>query len=299
MGAYDQVIKKVLNGTVEKLLERTMVLEKLATTQYQGELTGKEGGDTVTVAYEPDITVRTATPNTQLTYDQPSPTTHEIRVDTAKYFVYKMDAFEEKQMGSNMAGALMKTIADKVVYQFTKNIEDDIASLYTSAGIVLDTNGHYTNGGADISNASALSVTSSNVFELFDNMCVLFDEANIPMEDRFAVVPPWACGKLRLTDRNLYLERMIDKQITGKINEKVCGFNVYSSNSVKTSSTTYYPLFGVKKKSFAVIRQINPKAEDASRPDYFESAVKMKILYGVDCHRSDMLGVAVVSKGTE
>lgn len=299
MGKYDQLIRKVLNNTVEPLLERKLVLEELATTEYEGEITGKNGGDTVTVIYGTDVTLRTYTNGAQLTYDQPVPSTHDIRVDTGKYFVHTLSTIEEKQMGTARAGMVVKDLSHRAAYQFAKSIEDDIASLYTSAGIVLDNSGHYTNGGADISNAAALSVTSSNVFEFMNDMAVLFDEADIPPDGRFAVLPPWLCGKLRLDDRNVYVEKMIDQQNTAQIKYPVCGFDVYKSNSIKTSSTTYYPLFGVRKKSFAVVRQINPTAQDASRPDYFESATKMVILYGVDCHRSDMLGVGVVSKGSE
>jgi hypothetical protein len=299
MAKYDQLIRKVLNETVEPLLERKLILEDLATTEFEGEITGKQGGDTVTVVYGADVALRTYTVNAQLTYDQPAPTTHEIRVDTGKYFVYKLDSFEERQMGTTRAGAVMKDLAHRAAYQFSKSIEDDIAGLYTSAGLVIDNSGHYTNGGADISNASALSLTSSNTFEFMNDMSVLFDESDIQPENRFAVLPPWMCGKLRLDDRNVYTEKMVDQQNTAKIKYPVCGFEVFKCNSIKSSSTTYYPLFGVKKKSFAVVRQINPTAQDASRPDRFESATKMALLYGVDCHRSDMLGVGVVSKGSE
>lgn len=299
MGKYDQLIRKVLNDTVEPLLERKLVLEELATTEYEGEITGKAGGDTVTVVYGADVTLRTYTNGSQLTYDQPVPSTHDIRVDTGKYFVHTLTTVEEKQMGSTRAGAVMKDLSHRAAYQFSKAIEDDIAGLYTSAGMVIDNSGHYTNGGADISNATALSITSSNVFEFMNDMQVLMDESDVPPEGRFAVLPAWMCGKLNLDDRNVYTEKMIDNQNTGKIKYPVCGFNVYKSNSIKTSSTTYYPLFGVSKKSFAVVRQINPEAQDASRPDYFETATKMVILYGVDCHRSDMLATGVVSKGSE
>jgi hypothetical protein len=299
MSKYDQLIRKVLNETVQPLLERKLILENLATTEYEGEITGKSGGDTVTVIYGSDVTLRTYTNGSQLTYDQPVPSTHDIRVDTGKYFVHTLTSVEEKQMGTTKAGALMKDLSHRAAYQFAKAIEDDIAGLYTSAGMIIDTNGHYTNGGADISNASALSITSSNVFEFMNDMQVLMDEADVPPENRFAVLPPWMCGKLNLDDRNVYTEKMIDNQNSGKIKYPVCGFEIFKSNSVKTSSTTYYPLFGVKKKAIAVVRQINPKAEDATRPDYFESAQKMLLLYGVDCHRSDMLACGVVSKGSE
>lgn len=299
MAKNDQAIIRVLNDTVEPLLERKLTLEPLATTEYEGQITGKKGGDTVTVIYGSDVTLRTYTVDSQLTYDQPSPTTHDIRVNTGKYFVHKLDKFTDKQLGSSKSAALLKDFTHTTVYQFAKSIEDDIAGLYTSAGMVIDNSGHYTNGGADVSNASALSITSSNAFEFINDMAVLFDESDVPPEGRFAVLPPWLCGKLRLDDRNVYTEKMIDQQNSGKIKYPVAGFEVYKSNSIKTSSTTYYPLFGVKKKSFAVIRQLDIKAEDASRPDYFEKAIKMGILYAVDCHRSDMLACGVVSKGSE
>jgi hypothetical protein len=299
MSKYDQLVRKVLNNTVQPLLERKLILEELATTEFEGEITGKEGGDTVIVVYGSDVTLRTYTNGQQLTYDQPAPSTHEIRVNTGKYFVHNLSTFEEKQLGSAKAGALLKDFAHRASYKFAKSIEDDVAGLYTSAGMVIDNSGHYTNGGADISNASALSITSSNVYEFMSDMQVLMDESDIAPEGRFAVLPAWMCAKLNLDDRNVYTEKMIDNQNTGKIKFPVCGFEVFKSNSVKVSSTTYYPLFGVKKKSFAVVRQINPTAQDASRPDRFEKATKMAILYGVDCHRSDMLACGVVSKGAE
>ena len=299
MGQYDQLVRKVLNDTVEPLLERKLVLEDLGTSEYEGEVTGKDGGDTVTVVYGTDIVLRTYTNGAQLTYDKPSPTTHDIVVDTGKYFVYNLSTVEEKQMGTKRAGAVMKDLTHRAAYQFAKSIDDDIAELYTSAGMVIDNSGHYTNGGADISNASALSITSSNAFKFMSDMSVLFDESDVQEEDRFAVLPPWICARLLLDDRNVFTNKQVGQQNKGKISTPVHGFNVVKSNSVKSSGGTYYPLFGIKKKSFACIRQINPKAMDASRPDYFESATKMVLLYGVDCHRSDLFGTAAISIGTE
>jgi hypothetical protein len=299
MGTKDQAIRKVLSATVEPLLKRNLQLEKLAATQYEGEITGKQGGDTVTVIYGSDVTLRTYTVGSQLTYDNVGITSHEIKVDTGKYFVDKMDEFEKVQLGSAMAAKIMADKAQRASYQFSKAIEDDIAALYSSAGMVWDTNGHYTSGGGSISGTSALSITSANAYEAMLNMQVLFDESDVPPENRFAVLPPWFVGKLLLDDRNVYTEAQIKQQNTAEISTPIAGFKVYKSNSVKNATTTYYPLFGVKGKSFAVIRQINPKAQDASRPDYFEEATKMALLYGVDCHRSDMLGCLVCSKGSE
>lgn len=299
MSKYDLVIRKALNAGVQPLLKRKLVLEELATTEFTGDITGKAGGDTVTVVYEPDVSLRTYTNGAQLTFDNPGPSTHEIRVDTGKYFVHTLSMVEEKQMGSSRAAEIVKSLTNRAAYQFAKSIEDDIAGLYTSAGMIIDNSGTYTAGGAAISSATALSITTSNILEFMTDMQVLMDESDVPPENRFAVLPPWMCGKLNLDDRNVYTEKMVDNQNTGKIKYPVCGFQVYKSNSIKSSGTTYYPLFGVKKKSFAVIRQINPEAQDASRPDYFEKATKMAIIYGVDCHRSDMLACGVVEKGTE
>lgn len=276
----DQAIEKVFAAKTEKLLERALVLGNLACRDYEGEIL--DGGDTVKIIYEGDVTLRDSLPtdDSAISYDGLDVGTSDLKIDKDPYAAFKLSKVERKQLKGKKAMQLLEGKVKRAMYKFKKHIEDNLALLYAKAGIVGD----------------AVTVTKSNVADALVAMQVKFDEADLPDEDRFAVLPAWAIGNMTLDDKNGYTETGAKFRKNG-FSGTFAGFEIYKSNSIYKSGSVYYPIFGVKGESFALAVQENPQVEDASRPDRFEVAKKMMMLYGCDSHRTDKLGTCAWTKG--
>lgn len=211
----DQAIEKVFAAKTEKLLERELVFGNLACRDYEGEIT--DGGDTVKILYEGDVTLNDNLPanNGAISYGGVDVGTYELKVDKDPYVAFTLSKVEQKQLKGNRAMKLLTGKVQRAMYKFKKHIEDNIALLYSKAGIV----------------GTAVTVTKSNVADALVAMQVLFDNADLPDEGRFAVLPPWAVGNMTLDASNQYTETGAKFRKNGFAGT-FAGFEIYKSNSV-------------------------------------------------------------------
>lgn len=279
-------IQKVFDKDLQPLLKRSLVLGSLANTKFDKDIIS--GGDTVKMLYEGDVTVSDYA-GAGITYNDSNLSSDEIRIDQKPYATFRITDIEAAQLMGDQAKTVLDAKVQRAAYKFKKHIDDNLATLYTKAGILYATSGTGSLGG------TGLQITKSSVADFLADMQVKFDEADIMEENRFAVLPPWVIGMLTKSDANQYTETGVEYRKAGFAGE-YAGFKVYKSNSIYNDGTNWYPLFGVEGESFALATQKQPKVEDASRPDYFENAKKMLMLYGFGCHRSDKLGTAKIIK---
>jgi len=275
-------IQKVFDKDLEKLLQKIMVFGNLACTKFDKDIIS--GGDTVKILYEGDVTLGDLTTTGQVTYGDTNVSSDEIKIDQKPYVTFRLTDMEADQMEGDQAKTILDSKVKRAAYKFKKHVEDNLATLYTKAGVTYNS-----------LSGAGYQITKSTINDFLADMQVKFDEADLPEENRFATLPPWMVGMLTKADANQYTETGVDFRKNGFSGE-YAGFKVYKSNSVYNDGTNFYPMFGIDGESFALATQKKPKVEDASRPDYFEQAKKMRMLYGFGCHRSDKLGTAKIIK---
>lgn len=280
-------IQKVFDKDLENLLKRNMVLGNLACTKFDKDIIS--GGDTVKILYEGDVTLGDLPVSGQVSYNDTNVSSDEIKIDQKPYVTFRLTDMEANQLEGDQAATILQNKVQRAAYKFKKHVEDNLATLYTKAGVQYATSGTGSLGG------TGFQITKSTINDFLVAMQVKFDEADLPEENRFAVLPAWVVGMMTSSDANQYTETGAEFRKNGFAGS-YAGFKIYKSNSIYNDGTNYYPLFGIDGESFALATQKKPKVEDASRPDYFEKAKKMRMLYGFGCHRNDKLGTAKVIK---
>tara|TARA_R100001086_G_C11848145_1_gene260668 strand:+ start:10797 stop:11885 length:1089 start_codon:yes stop_codon:yes gene_type:complete len=119
--------------------------------------------------------------------------------------------------------------------------KDDVTSAYTGGAI--SAGASYT-----IEAATVLTVTKSTIFDYIVDMKTKLDEAEIPEDDRWLVLPAKIANLLLKSDQlqtavDVAYEEVIRKGIVGM----VAGFKVYSNEQVSGDNTTgFYCLGGHK-----------------------------------------------------
>ena len=138
--------------------------------------------------------------------------------------------------------------------------------------------------------------TPALALQYLSELGVKLDEANVPSEGRFVIVPPWYHGLLRRDSAFTDLAGApgYDALIKGLVG-RAEGFNVKVSNNVtKTTGDDYRVCAGV---DMAISYAQQMSEVEAYRPESsFSDAVKGLLLYGAKLIRPDAIATLIASK---
>jgi hypothetical protein len=220
-----------------ELIERfyqVSIFGEISTTEYIGELT--KGGDQITFWREPTVIVRDYVKGGQIEHDTLDTEPITLVIDKAKTFSLKIDKIDEKQMQmwEVLKAAFMKnaarTMSDMIDGEILGSVYADVDQYNqgATAGVV---SGAYNLG----TTGAPVPVTSTNVVEVFTSMQGVLDEAAIPEEGRFIVVP--GTFKNLLVNSELkaaYLTGQSESPLlNGKLPNKIAGFDVPRSPGLR------------------------------------------------------------------
>jgi hypothetical protein len=274
---------------------------EIANTDYEGEIKGQ--GDKVMIRTTPAITINDYTVGGTLTYQVPELANKELAIDQAKSWSFRLDDIDKVQTDLPLmdrfamdAGERLKIAID--VDCFEEVVGDAAAgNKGATAGAIsssIDMGATGTNGG------NALSVTKSNATELVVDANTVLDEANIPNENRWIVLPAWWCANLKKSDLKA---ANITGDGTGVIRSGVIGVvdrtKVIQSNNLYTATegtaTLTYALAGTKEAmTFAL--QLT-KTESLLIPDSFGTYMRGLAVYGRKVVQPTALVEMVAVKG--
>lgn len=220
----------------QELIERfyqTSIFGEISTTEYLGELT--KGGDQITFWREPTVVVRDYVKGGVIQHDTLDTEPVTLVIDKAKTFSLKIDKIDEKQMQmwDVLKAAFMqnasRTMADMIDGEILGSVYADVdsANQGATAGVV---SGDYNLGAT----GAPVAVTASNVVEVFTSLHGVLNEAAIPREGRFIVIPSLIETVLLNSDlKAAYLTGMAESpMLNGKLPNTIAGFDVYITDRV-------------------------------------------------------------------
>lgn len=200
-------------------------------TDYEGDI--KAFGDTVKIGQVGDITVSTYTRDTNLSTPQALTGAQAVlTIDQAKSFNFQVDDLDKAQQRP----ATMDKAMQRASYAIRNVIDGFIAALHGSAGLTIG------------STASPITPTPSTAgtaaYEYLVDAGVKLNEQNVPMEQRYAIVPPWFVGMMSKDARftNLQASGSAEALRNGMVG-RAAGFDIYVSNNIVNTSSTKYKIF--------------------------------------------------------
>jgi hypothetical protein len=127
------------------------------------------------------------------------------------------------------------------------------------------------------------------------------DENNIPRSGRWLVAPPWLITKLVLANvlGTNYIPARTDTNtiFDNGLVTRAFGFDIFMSNNVYHSSTTYYKVLAGTRRAISYVDQIS-KVEAVRPYDKFQDAVKGLHVYGAKVVRPAELACLTIAEGT-
>lgn len=247
---------------------------------YEGEI--EQQGDTVHINSFSDPTVSTYSRGGTLTYEELDTADTTLVIDQAKEFSFKVDDIDKRQA----AGSIMGPAMERAGYKIRDGIDVGIEALFD---------------GVPADNALG-TIQVDTAVKAYDDVLiplkVKLDEADVPMEDRYAVIPPWMHGRLLRDDRFVRADaagRLSNGvQGNGAVGE-AAGFTIVTSNNASLVTGDDYRVSAGHPQAITYAEQI-VETEALRLQTTFADAVRGLYLYGYKLVRPEMIATAVASQ---
>lgn len=263
-------------------LEKSLVYGQagVVNRDYEGEIS--QSGDTVKIASIGDPTIGSYTKDTDITVQVLTDAEQTLLINQQKYFAFTVDDIDKQQQNVNAMDEAMTRAA----YGLRDLADQFIAASYTlvpSANLVGSTGSPVAAGAANAA------------YEHLVNLSVKLDEANIPTEGRWVVVPPFFHGFLLKDDRFVkYGGASQEATLRNGIVGEAAGFNVMKSNNVPIASSDKYKVIAGHSMGYSYAEQIS-KVESYRKEKGFADGVKGLHVYGGKLVRPTAWAVGTVT----
>ena len=264
-----------------EFLRKNLVYVNLCNRNWEGEI--KAYGDTVKIGQIGIPTVKDYTKNQDIDDAEDVDGTQQLLViDQQKYFNVSIDDVDNaqtnpkllNQFGSNASYALAD-VADKHVAK---------AYLQASSTNLIGTD------------ASPVALTPALAYEVLVDAGVKMDEANVPKQGRYVVVPPWFVGLILKDPRFIGTGSQTADQVlyNGQVGH-AAGFVVCMSNNVPNVSGQKYKIMAGIEDTMTFADQVIEM--EAYRPQKrFADAIKGLHVYGHKVTRPDTMVVITANR---
>lgn len=290
----------IYSQKIQKAFRTSSVVEAITNNDYYGEIANY--GDSVEIIKEPTITVTDYVRGQTLTSSPIIDDKLTLTINKANMFQFEVDDIEHKHSHVNFA----ELATSNAAYQLKKTFDTEVLSYMAGAAGVTSTLGN-TAAAANllvIDNDSTVSGWDFSPLGLLNRIQKLFDENDVPEEDRWFVASPAFYEKLG-DENSKYIEAdtmgraSSDSQLINGMytNRPIRGFKAYKSNNLPTGTvggTDYVAILAGHRSAVATAQQI-AKKEAFRSPTKFADVFRGLHLYGRGVLRAEALAVAYMS----
>ncbi|MFE4919003.1 P22 coat protein - protein 5 domain protein [Streptomyces sp. NPDC056661] len=243
---------------------------------YEGEI--KKLGNVVHIKMVGDVSVSQYNSGDTLTYEDTPDAETTLPIDRADKFSFKIDDIDKAQAGDEMAQRM-----DNAAYRMADSADAYVAGLYT--------------GVQSANSLGTVSITTGDLaYANLINLGVKLDEANVPEQGRYVVVPPWYYGLLLNNDKFVRVDASgSDQGLRNGIVGRIDGMDVLKSNSVPLVSANNYAVMAGYPGAISFADQMS-EVEAFRLQTTFATGVRGLHLYGAKLVRPDGIAVLTASK---
>lgn len=282
--AINNFIPTIWSAELLVSLKKSLVYgqEGVINRDYEGEISAV--GDTVKISGIGAVTIIDYVKNGNLPDpEELTDNTRTLTITESKAFNFQVDDIDKAQQKPKVMQQAMeeaayglKNVADQFIASLAEGVAPQNTIGTTAAPVVL--------------------ANATEAYEYLVDLSTLLDEANVPEEGRFVVVPPFYEGYM-LKDNRFVKSGVLPAEtrlLNGMIGQ-AAGFNVLKSNNVPNTAGTAYKIIAGYNGAISYAEQINDV--EAYRPEKrFADAVKGLHLYGGKLIRPEGIAVLTVNR---
>jgi hypothetical protein len=237
----------------------------------------------------------------ELDYETPQPNTIELQVNKGKSWAFTTDDVDVEQADYAFVENWTRDASEQLKISIDKLVLSDI---YADAhadnqGTSAGTRSGSINLGASGGNSVALDKT--NIVDFIVDCGTILDEQDVPEEDRWMVLPPWACALIKKSDLQ---DASLAGDATSVVRNGMIGqidrFTIYNSNLLATESdngtNVTNILFGhISALTFAsqLVKNEGPIRSERTFGDLYRGLQ----VFGYEVIKPEALGWGYVSRG--
>lgn len=250
---------------------------------YEGEISAF--GDTVKINGIGAVNIGDYTRNTDMTGpDILTDSTQSLVINRSKFFNFQIDDADKAQIKPQV----MQQAMVEAAYALRNAADQYVASLYTGVQAA-NTIG---------SDATPAAPSKGTAYEYLVDLAGKLDEANVPEEGRWTVIPPWFEGLLAKDDRFVHATAGGDDVVRNGVIGRAAGLTILKSNNVPNTAGTKYKIIAGYAGAITFAEQVNQV--EAYRPEKrFADAVKGLHMYGAKLVRPEGIAVLTANRPTQ
>ncbi len=297
--SLNQFIPTIWSARIFEALRKAFVYaqEGVINRDYEGDI--QAVGDTVNINQISDPTITDYVKNTDMTAAEVlNDTRRQLVITQAKAFHFYIDDVDKAQQQPKV----MDNAMARAAYRFSDITDQYVAGVMAAGANVLNQIG-----------TQALPIVApdptpgaTGAYEQLVDLSTKLNEANVPRDNRFVIIPPWYEGVLRKDDRFINNESISDRSGTAILNGSIgwaAGFKVLVSNNVPTTAAPGGAANQIPRNSIIAGHDMATTfAEQISeiegyRPERrFGDAIKGLHLYGAAVIEDDALAVLIATR---
>ena len=276
-------IPEIWNATLLASLKKELVFAAPGVVNRNFEGSIAQAGDTVRITSVGRPTIGTYVANTTtITPETLTTGQRTLTIDQAKFFAFEVDDIDKRQV----AGDVMAEAMIEAAFALRDVADQYVAALYTQV--------------QSANQLGTVAVPAATPAVAYDSILVplkvRLDEANVPSQGRWCIVPPWMHGRLLRDDRFV----RVDASGTGEalrngIVGRAAGFDILMSNNAPLVTGDDHAVLAGVPAAITYAEQI--ASTEAYRPESsFADAVKGLHLYGAKMIRPEAAASAIASQ---
>lgn len=200
--SQSKFIPEIWSSKIVQNLYDATVFGEIANTDYEGEI--KQMGDTVQIRTTPDITIRSYSKGQNLVLERPEKASVVLNIDQGDYFAAVEDDIDKVQSDLNLLDIWTKDAATKLKLKMDLALLTSMATGAQSANLSVQNVGNTAGriSGSIVLGATGtpVALTKVNILDYIVNLGVVLDEQSVDTENRWLVLPAWACGLIKKSD---------------------------------------------------------------------------------------------------
>lgn len=229
----------------------------------------------------------------------------EVQVNIDKHFEYSR--LIEDIVATQALNSLRQFYTDDAGFALSKRADTDLGALFAGfqggtaySGAVIGSDGSTAfDGSASTNTGNGAALTDAGIRQMIQTL----DDADVPMSQRYLVIPPVEKNNL------LGIDRFTEQAFVGEVGAQnsirngrvgnVYGVEVYVSSNLPTvtaddDSTTYRAAGMFHESAMVLVTQVAPRVQTQYKQEYLGDLLTVDMLYGVQELRDDAAVVAVV-----
>lgn len=278
--AVTNFIPTIWSARILQNLHKSLVFGQpgVINRDYEGEIS--DVGDSVRINAIGPISVGSYTKNANISDPQElTGGQATLIIDQAKYFNFQVDDIDKAQTKPKVIDEAMREAG----YALKDTLDQYIAGLWTD----IATDNHIGTNAAPKSDLN----TAANAYAYLLQLGTKLDEANIPSDGRWVIIPPWFKEVLLLDTRFINPGTpQGEERLANAVVGRAAGFTLLQSNNVYNTSNDNYKIIAGHSMAWTLAEQI-VKTEAYRMEKRFADAVKGLHVYGAKVVRPDALAL--------